>query len=91
MRSWGDIWQKRQTNPFIHSHYKSVSLKLMRTQTFYPNDNTQDTMRFAALTNHQNASVYQMTDLFKTHNTAFGTGTLQQCRTNTLTALIDKT
>lgn len=50
--------------------------------SFHPNpqhislkQETQDSIRRVVLTNHENSTVYQMTDLFKTHNTAFGTRT----------------
>lgn len=65
----GSLW-RWAAHPF--THITVMCWRWIKLQT----SNKAPHHQFIILIKHQNAAVYQMTDLFKTHRTAFGTWTL---------------
>lgn len=59
-----------------HRSGTGVQQKTSKPQKSERTDKKKEAKR-RGTTNHQNTRVYQTTDLFKTHGTAFGSGTLQ--------------
>lgn len=69
---WKEIKSLQRLTKHPFTHITAMCWRLINPQ--FSNEASHN--QFIILIKHQKAAVYQMTDLFKTHRTAFGTWTL---------------